>query len=124
MTSVSLSPTLSWLPSDNTTSYRLQVSTVSTFLSTVLDQSGISVTSYNMNGLNKNTTYYWRVYATGTGGTSEWSNTWTFSTISSPPPPGLSSPSNGSTGIAITPHTKLEFIKWSSNISITNIDKF
>jgi PKD repeat protein len=78
---ISISPTLSWSASDGATSYRLQVSTTTTFATTVVNQSGIAGTSHSVSGLVHNTTYYWRVSATNVGGTSDWSSIWSFTTI-------------------------------------------
>lgn len=69
-TGVSTSPTLSWHASSAATSYRLQVSTNSNFSTTVVDQSGVTGTSYSVSGLANNTTYCWRVNAMNAGGTS------------------------------------------------------
>jgi hypothetical protein len=89
-------PTLNWNASTGATSYRLQVSTNTSFSPTVLDQSGIATTSYGVSDLANNTTYNWRANATNAGGTSSWSSTRSFTTIPSPPPPRTSpSPSNG-----------------------------
>lgn len=85
-TGISTSPTLSWSASSGATSYRLQVSLNSSFSSFVLDQSNISATSFTLNGLTNNTTYYWRVNASNSAGTSQWSSVWSFTTISQPCP--------------------------------------
>lgn len=77
---VSITPTLSWNASTGATSYRLQVSTSSSFATTVVNQSGITATSYAISGLTGNTTYYWRVNATNASGTSAYSTAWSFTT--------------------------------------------
>lgn len=102
---VSTSPTLSWNASSGATSYRLQVSTNTSFSPTVFDQSGITTTSYAVSGLADTTTYYWHVNATNANGTSGWSGRWSFKTMSSgvPAPPTLLSPPNGATGVPINP---------------------
>lgn len=83
-TNVSTSPTLSWFSSSGATAYRLQVSTASGFTTTVFDQSNITGTSQQITGLSGNTTYYWRVNASNTNGTSNWSSpVWSF--ITTPP---------------------------------------
>ncbi len=85
-TGITLSPTLSWNASATATSYQVQVSTVSNFATTVYNQSGIATTSTNVNpALLNNNLYYWRVNATNANGTSSFSTTWSFTTISSTP---------------------------------------
>ncbi len=79
-TSISINPTLIWRASAGAMSYRLQVSTDSTFSSAVFDQGGITDTLKQISGLSKNTRYYWRVNAAITGDTSEWSVVWSFTT--------------------------------------------
>ncbi|MDI6778973.1 MAG: S8 family serine peptidase [Bacteroidota bacterium] len=79
-TGVSTSPTLTWNASSGATSYRLQVSTSSAFTTTLVDQSGITSTSYSLTGLSSGTIYYWRVNATNSTGTSNWSSVWSFTT--------------------------------------------
>lgn len=99
-------PLFDWNDSTGTApiTYRIQVSTNTSFSSTVIDQNGISVSSYNGSGLSNGTQYFWRVNATNSGGTSNWSLTWMFTTVgASPSIPSLISPSNGTTNISISP---------------------
>ena len=92
----STSPTLSWNVVSGASSYTLQLDTTSTFLTMLVNQGGIQLTSQLISSLTQNTTYYWRLSATGTGGTSAWSSIWSF--ISSVTvAPTLSSPTNGTT---------------------------
>jgi hypothetical protein len=79
-TAVSQSPTLSWNASTGAASYTLQVSTSSGFGTMVVNQTGITAASYGISGLSASTTYYWRVRATNSAGTSSWSSTWSFTT--------------------------------------------
>ncbi len=104
-TGVAINPTLSWNASAGAATYELQVSTSSTFATTVYDNSTLTGTSQAISGLSNNTLYYWRVDATNAGGTSGWSTpTWSFTTIvAAPPTPTLSSPTNGATGISTSP---------------------
>ncbi|HKI46438.1 MAG TPA: T9SS type A sorting domain-containing protein, partial [Balneolales bacterium] len=44
--------------------------------------SGISGTSYQVSGLSNSTTYYWRVQAVNSAGSSSWSAAWSFTTAS------------------------------------------
>lgn len=85
--SLAVNPTLIWrkVASANSPSYEVQVSTASDFSSTVLDQTGITDTTVQVNGLINNTTYYWRVKATNNAGNSDWSNVWSFTTVSNSP---------------------------------------
>jgi len=105
-TGVSTSPTLSWEASSGATSYQVQVSTSSSFTSTVYDQS-VTTTSTTVAGLLANTRYYWRVNASNTGGESSWSDVWSFTTQtaggSAPPAPTLVSPANGASNVSRTP---------------------
>ncbi len=87
-TDVSTSPTLSWNASSGAASYRVQVSTSSSFTSTVYDQSGITTTSTSVTGLTGGTAYYWRVNASNSAGTSSWSSVWSFTTTAAAPCPG------------------------------------
>ena len=81
-TLVELNPLLDW---DNTLyaeSYQVQVSTDSLFASIVYGSIGIPFSEFQIpnNGLNINTTYYWRVNASNVAGTSPWSLIFHFTT--------------------------------------------
>ena len=102
-TGVPTSPTVSWNSSAGAAWYQLQVSTNSTFSSTVLSQQGITGVSYPVSGLLPNTTYYWRVNTTYTLGTSGWSSVWSFTTAGVLAAPSLASPADGSTGVSTSP---------------------
>jgi fibronectin type 3 domain-containing protein len=85
---VARNPIASWTAATGAASYRLQVSTSSAF-STYSDYTSISVTSYQLSGLSYKTTYYWRVNATNSSGTSPWSDTplyKSFLTVADVPP--------------------------------------
>nr|MBP9686948.1 hypothetical protein [Candidatus Doudnabacteria bacterium] len=70
-TGVTLAPTFEWLPVESATSYTVLVSTVSNFASTVVNQAGITGTSYTLgSNLNASTTYYWRVQSVNNAGSS------------------------------------------------------
>ena len=79
---VATNPLLDWNSSATAESYRIQVSTSSGFTSTVYNVSNITVTEYQIpnNGLNINTTYYWRVNAKNVVGTSPYSTIFHFTT--------------------------------------------
>ncbi|MCE1189353.1 MAG: T9SS type A sorting domain-containing protein [Ignavibacteria bacterium] len=72
--------TLNWAASSGATTYRIQVSTVSTFATTLVNDSTVTTTSKQISGLANNTKYYWRVNAKNATGTSSWSDVWNFTT--------------------------------------------
>lgn len=71
-------PTLSWNASANATSYRVQISTRSSFSTLAYNRAGITSTSVPTSALTDRTLYYWRVNATNASGTSAYSPTWSF----------------------------------------------
>jgi hypothetical protein len=79
-TGVSTSPSLGWTVSSGAMWYRLQVSLRSGFDTTTVDQNGITSTSYLISGLANDATYYWRVNASNSAGTSPYSAAWSFRT--------------------------------------------
>ena len=103
-TAVAVSTTLSWTASTGAVTYRLQVSTSSTFATSVVDDATITGTSKAVSGLLNSTTYYWHVSATNAGGSSAFSATRSFTTIvAAPVTPVLASPANQAVGVAVSP---------------------
>ncbi len=94
-TDESINSALTWNSVTGASTYRLQVSTNPSFSSTVVDASSLTTTSYTMNMLSNEATYYWRVYASGSGGSSDWSNTYSFTTVPLPVQPDWVSQSTG-----------------------------
>ena len=86
-TVITTSPSLSWNPSTGAATYRLQVDTNNTFATTVYNDSTITGLLQPMAGLVNGKTYYWRVNAKNSGGTSAYSTIWHF--IVAPLPPSL-----------------------------------
>jgi hypothetical protein len=88
--------TVTWQEVIGATSYQVQVSTDETFLNPEWNQSGLTGTSYTVNGLANSTTYYWRVRSISLLITSSWSGAWTFFTGGIPPttPTLLTPPDN------------------------------
>ncbi|MBI2504877.1 MAG: ASPIC/UnbV domain-containing protein [Candidatus Latescibacteria bacterium] len=80
-TGQAISLTLSWNAVTGATSYRLQVSTVSNFASTVFDNAALAGTSQAVGPLSYNTTYYWRVRANNANSASAYSTTRSFTTV-------------------------------------------
>jgi hypothetical protein len=79
-TGVALTAQMQWAASPTATSNQVQVSTSSSFLSNVVDQSGITGTSYPLSTLGFSTTYFWRVRALNAVGAGPWSSPGQFVT--------------------------------------------
>ncbi len=92
--------TLTWNSAARATAYDAQISIVSTFATTVLDEPGLTASQAAVTGLSVGTEYFWRVDAGNTSGTSAWSGVRNFTTAL--PVPVLSSPSDSDTGV-VTP---------------------
>ncbi|MGD8782512.1 MAG: RHS repeat-associated core domain-containing protein [Ignavibacteria bacterium] len=88
-TGISIDTVLQWNSSSGADSYGIQVSTDSSFASFVVNQSGLTDTSYNVTGLNNNIMYFWRANAANSYGTSGWSSVWRFTTEEAILPPVL-----------------------------------
>lgn len=95
---------LSWTGDALTSGYTIQVAKVDDFSSVDYQQEGLATTSYTVTGLEGATTYYWRVSATGTEGSSEWSLVYRFTTtdtsVPQPAIPVLETPVHEATDIA------------------------
>jgi len=100
-TGVQTAPTLTWGTVANAAPYRVQLSTNSTFSSTLVDDSTLMAGTKAITGLSATTVYYWRVNAKNTGGTSAWSTLFSFTTGIGAPV--LTIPNNASTNVSISP---------------------
>lgn len=104
-TGVSISPVLKWQEVEGADSYNVQLSGNDTFTELIVDQTNVIGTSYNVVGLSYETTYYWRVSAENSDGTSDWSAVWSFTTRTEQTDPldapTLSSPSNGAVDVEL-----------------------
>jgi hypothetical protein len=97
---IAVTPTLDWNDVTYAASYRVQISTDSSFTTTVYDTAGLTVSQIIVPSgkLTTKTQYYWRVNATNISGTSAYSTIWSFTTApNAPNVPILSLPSNGAT---------------------------
>jgi hypothetical protein len=83
---VPLSGNLAWTASAGAATYRVQLSTDSTFATALVNDSTLTATTRAFASLANSTTYYWRVNAKGAGGTSAYSPTRRFVTV---PPTSL-----------------------------------
>ncbi|NOX19304.1 MAG: T9SS type A sorting domain-containing protein [Chlorobi bacterium] len=79
---VSIEPEFTWNAAATADSYALEVATDDLFNNIVSTASGITTTNYTVTGLSNSVQYYWRVSATNAGGTSGWSDVWSFTTTS------------------------------------------
>ena len=111
-TGVPLAPTLIWNTSTGATSYDIYFGTSSS-LPLVGSTTG---TSYVPGTLAVNTTYRWMIVANNSAG-STLSETWSFTTLAPPAPPGLVSPASGATGVALAPT-----LIWSASSGATSYD--
>jgi len=115
-TGLTLKDTLTWSTVTGATSYHVQVSTSSTFATILIEDSSLTTASKIISGLSNSIMYYWRVQAKNVGGVSGYTNAWNFTTIiAAPMMPTLSSPINGSTGLALT-----DTLKWSTVTGATS----
>lgn len=76
-----VSPLLKWNEVLSAVGYTVQISKSSAFDSFVFNQSDIPSSMQQISGLENSTTYYWRVSATNSLGTSLYSDVWSFITI-------------------------------------------
>lgn len=103
---VALPPVLTWNSAGTALSYHIQVSSTSGFISPVVDQSGLTGTSFTPSGLSAATAYLWRVRGVNQAGAGPWSATRSFTTAAAAVSPAavlLASPVNAATGISLTP---------------------
>jgi subtilisin family serine protease len=104
-TNVAIAPTLSWTAATGATSYNLQVSTSSTLETPLINQANITTTTRAISGLANSTTYYWRVGAVNSNGTT-WSAIRSFTTaapLAVPAAPTLRSPTANAINVSRTP---------------------
>lgn len=79
---LTLTPTLFWNTSTNSTGYRVQVSPTNTF-SFIVDSATVTTNQRTIPAgkLNIATTYYWKVQGVNNFGNGPWSDTWNFFTV-------------------------------------------
>lgn len=87
-TEVAIDKALIWRSPAGADTYHLQVSKNIAFTSTVIDTASYRSTGYTpTTELEPATLYYWRVRASNNAGMSDWSEIWSFSTVSFVAPP-------------------------------------
>ena len=80
---VSITPTLSWQPLNDSETYQLQVSLLPDFSVLVINATDILHTFYSADSLSPQTTHYWKVRGVNSSGQSRWSEVRNFTTGSS-----------------------------------------
>jgi hypothetical protein len=117
-------PTMIWNAVAGATTYRLQVSTVNTFATTVYNDSTRTSTSQGMTGLTVGTTYFWRVNAKNSAGTSPYSQIWSFTTSAAPLAPTLILPIdlavNQATNATLSWNTSIGAVTYRLQVSTSN----
>ena len=101
---------LVWTPRGFARFYHLQVATDAAFTDLVLDQSGLMSTHYTLDTVAPDTTYYWRVSTTNSGGTGQWA---TQSFTTAPTTIQVTVPNGGESwqrGLSY-------FIRWNDNLA-------
>ncbi|MHB8580719.1 MAG: aryl-sulfate sulfotransferase [Ignavibacteriaceae bacterium] len=94
-------------------SYHIQVSSDSTFKNLLVDESNLTSTSYMINPVMNNSTYFWRVNNLNSAGTSNWSNVYCF--YSASPYIKISYPDGDDNIYSDSTY----IIRWETNISDT-----
>ncbi|HKJ67022.1 MAG TPA: fibronectin type III domain-containing protein, partial [bacterium] len=93
-----VSVALSWEAVEGVESYQLELASEPGFSDPVHSITGIEGTTYQINNLAYESTYYWRVRAENSGGVSPWSTVWHFSTVpAAPDVPALAAPADEAT---------------------------
>ena len=72
---------LKWSQVISSTTYSVEVATDSAFSNIIINQSGLTNTFYQVSGLFKGTTYYWRAGSSSLIVFNGWSTGWNFTTI-------------------------------------------
>lgn len=75
------SPVLRWSAATAATTYRLQLALATTFSPALIDTAGLTDTTFAVGPLQNYKIYFWRVKATNTIGSSDWSASFRFRTV-------------------------------------------
>lgn len=98
---VDKSALLYWQESEHAENYTVQVAEDSLFSNIFYEESGLIEKSKLISGMKNTKKYYWRVKAENNYGSSDWSRTFTFTTLL--PPPTLTSPINNVLDLSPSP---------------------
>ena len=101
-TGVDIATNLSWAggdPDGDSVTYDVYFGTASSPPKVISNQS---ITSYNPGTMSYSTTYYWKIVAWDSHGTTTPGLIWHFTTVNNPPVFGTPSPANGSIGNSLS----------------------
>jgi uncharacterized protein YjdB len=113
-TGVAKNPVLKWKTAANAQTYQLQVSKTQDFGILAINADNLNSLQFSPQILENNTSYFWRVRAKNSKGTSSWSSIWNFKTVQAstiPEIPKPISPVNGSKDLSST-----VVLEWSNVI--------
>ncbi|NHB68069.1 T9SS type A sorting domain-containing protein [Perlabentimonas gracilis] len=97
---------LEWNWSDHADWFEIQVATNSDFSSPIVDLQNHTQVYYPIDGLNENTTYFWKVQAVNPWAKSSWTQTWNFTTVG-----GTGVPTYSENDVTVYPNPATEIIK-------------
>jgi hypothetical protein len=101
---VAPSVTFRWNEDPNAVNYSIQINTQNDFSGSLLvDDNTLTTNSFASSEIQSESTYYWRVKARNSGGESEWSGVWKFTTVKTPDIPTLSDPADNAENVGLTP---------------------
>jgi len=92
-----VSGNFTWTGPTTATKYRIQVSKVANFATTIYDQSDITTNSFAYSNLESKVVYYWKVYSYSANNDGSWSDVFSFT--SGLAKPTLASPANNAQGL-------------------------
>lgn len=81
---VSVTPLLSWDEAAGATTYEVELSGVEDFSAVAFSADGIDSTGIQLDSLEFETTYFWRVRGVNAAGAGDWSAAWNFTTEPEP----------------------------------------
>ena len=115
-TGIPNSTSLTWNSVGNATGYRVQLSADEIFQNIIFDNQIGPTPIRNLNGLNSNKTFFWRVKTMNGGVESDWSQIWKFTTLlQKPEKVVLAQPFNK----AVISSDTIKFA-WNNSKSLTN----
>ncbi len=130
---ITLNPVLSWHQSEYAgyykpkTMYNLQISDKLDFTADVLTYNDIDSLSILLpDTLKSSVKYYWRVRGNNNGAYGEWSDVWSFTSMTLPAAPTLILPENGATNVQNKPTLKWDKVQDASSyhLQVGNDENF